>query len=1121
MLKRRENHSRQSRLLLLFVMFFLWGGVISAQSNPDEGRTITYRCTNQSLHKALSEVERLSGYYRIQYVMADVEPYTVTADIQAQPVTEAVAALLKSTPLKYDVNGRFVQVYNPAKRERQSGEKGVATGRVVDEQGEPLIGVSVREAHGKNGTVTDMDGRFSLRMTHGSGRLVFSYIGMKTQTADYKGEGVLDVTLSEDSERIDEVVVNGYYTKNKSSFTGNAVSVSRDELMKVSHSNLMTALQVFDPSFKLQEDISAGSNPNAVPSMRIRGDSGFGEISETNLKNDPNLPTFILDGYEVTAEKVYDLNMDRVESVTILKDASATAIYGSRAANGVIVITTKAPEPGRLRVSYQFDGVVQTPDLRDYNLMNAAEKLEAERLAGYYENPGDPFTQQASDKDYALRLSNVRRGVDTYWLSQPIQTIVGQKHSLYLEGGDESIRYGVSANYQNNPGVMKESFRNRYGLEVNLQYNWKNKLLFRNMLSVNRVKSQESPYGSFTEYAQTNPYWPVRDENGELIKQYEQNIVTTYVLRNPLGEALLNNRDESEYLEVTNNFNFEWYITQHWRFKGQLSYTMRRDHAYSFVDPNSVRYNYSDYQEGDGVLKKGEAYNYDESSHTLDANALMTYSQNFGSHYLNAALGVNMTETKYSNVGFGVIGFPSSNMDYVSFGKEFQNSSPDGEEGLSRLFGSFLNFNYTYNNIYLFDLSGRMDGSSSFGKDSHFAPFWSVGIGWNVHNEKWFTRKDIVNHLKLTMNVGETGKASFSPYEAQNMFTYYKGKYYAGGVGAIITTFGNEDLQWEKTRSWDINLETEFLNGAISAKFSYYNKLTNDLVSNVTLPQSSGFTYYRANIGKMENSGYEVNLRVFPVRTQDLHVSLFGTLAHNRNVIKEISNALKARNEQIDKEQDDYEADYGERYETAKPQVEFKEGESTTTIYAVRSLGINPANGKEVYLDRYGNPTYTWSSADKVACGDTSPTVQGSFGANADWKGFNLNMSFLYECGGQLYNQTLVDRVENANVAYNVDRRFLYDRWQEPGDIARFKDIRDDSRTELTSRMIQDNNVLQFKSLSLSYTFPQDWTRRWAIDRLKLTFLVEDLFYWSTVKRERGTDYPYSHSFNFGLQVQF
>lgn len=178
-------------------------------------------------------------------------------------------------------------------------------------------------------------------------------------------------------------------------------------------------------------------------------------------------------------------------------------------------------------------------------------------------------------------------------------------------------------------------------------------------------------------------------------------------------------------------------------------------------------------------------------------------------------------------------------------------------------------------------------------------------------------------------------------------------------------------------------------------------------------------------------------------------------------------------------------------------------------------------NGKEVYLDRYGNPTYTWSAADKVACGDTEPTVSGSFGANADWKGFNLNMSFLYQYGGQIYNQTLVDRVENADLRYNVDRRVLTDRWQKPGDIASFKDIKDDTRTEVTSRMIQDNNVLQFKSLSLSYTFPKSLTQKMMMERLKLTFQIEDLFYWSSVKRERGLDYPYSHSFNFGLQVQF
>lgn len=1106
---------KKRKYLIFLLMGCLFPCVLWAQNARTQKVTLQLKeASVKEFFDALHHQTKLNFVYNNEQIKS-IPSINVTA--KNESLTNVLDRIFKSAGFGYNIDDNTITLY---RIRHKDGDKKQVNGKVVDGLGDPLPGVNVAVKEEKNvGATTDMNGKFTLKAKPGQ-HLIVSFIGMKTQVVLFKGQDNLNITLVEDAEAMDEVVVNGYYTKNKQSFTGNAISVAKADLEKVSNTNLMSALQVFDPSFKLQEDISAGSNPNSVPKMRIRGDSGFGSISETNLKNDPNQPTFILDGYEVTAEKVYDLNMDRVASVTILKDASATAIYGSRAANGVVVITTKAPEQGRLRISYKFDGLVQTPDLRDYNLMNAAEKLEAERLAGEYEST-DPFTQQKLDMDYSLRLRNVKRGVDTYWLSQPIQTVMGQKHSLYLEGGDRNIRYGISANYQNNPGVMKDSFRDRLGIDVNLQYNWKDKVLFRNNLSVSKVKSQESPYGSFSEYVKTNPYWPVYDDNGNMIKQYEKYVATTYVLRNPLVEAQLNNRDESEYLEVIDNFNIEWYITDHFRFKGQISYSMRNDHDYSFIDPASVRYNISNYTDGEGVLKRGEAHNYDQRSHTLDANALMTYSQNFGPHFLNAALGVNVTENKYANVGFSVIGFPSGNMDYVSFGKEFLNQSPDGEEGLSRLFGSFVNFNYTYNNIYLFDLSGRLDGSSSFGKDSHFAPFWSAGIGWNIHNQKWFSIKDIVNHLKLTTNIGETGKASFSPYEAQNMFNYYKGKYYGGGLGAIITTYGNDELKWEKTRSWDVNLEAEFLKGLISARFSYYDKLTNNLLSNVTLPQSSGFAYYRANVGKLTNRGYELNLRAFPYRSKDLTVSVFGTMAHNKNIIKEISNSLKARNEKIDKDQDNYQAEYGKRYETAKPQVQFKEGESTTTIYAVRSLGINPMNGKEVYLDLNGNPTYKWSAANKVACGDTAPKIQGSFGMNADWKGFNVNMSFLYECGGQLYNQTLVDRVENASLIYNADRRVLYDRWKEPGDVAFFKDIRDNSRTELTSRMIQDNNVLQFKSLSIAYTVPTKLSRKWAMERLKFTFLVEDLAYWSSIKRERGLDYPFSHTFNFGVQVQF
>ena len=257
------------------------------------------------------------------------------------------------------------------------------------------------------------------------------------------------------------------------------------------------------------------------------------------------------------------------------------------------------------------------------------------------------------------------------------------------------------------------------------------------------------------------------------------------------------------------------------------------------------------------------------------------------------------------------------------------------------------------------------------------------------------------------------------------------------------------------------------------------------------------------------------------MRDKDLVVNVFGSIAHNKNVIKKISNSLETYNKKVDDEQDNYEPGWGEAMETAKPQVQFKEGQSTTAICAVESHGINPMNGKEVFEDLKGNLTYEWSAANKIVCGDTEPKVSGAFGANADWKGFNINVSFLYQCGGQVYNQTLVDRVEDANLSWNVDRRVLKGRWKEPGDHTFFKDIKNRDRTEVSSRFVQDENVLQFKSLSFSYSFPTELIQRWSLERLKLTFQMEDIFRISNVKRERGLDYPFARIFNVGLQVQF
>lgn len=1102
---------------------FFWLLSISTSYASLRAQTVTLKKQNATLEEIIWELKQRTNIV-FMYSDDDIASITgITINEKNANINEILHKCLIGTGLEFVEKNETIVI----KKHQETSSpvitpKGITvTGTVCDKNGQPMPGVTVIIVGTTIGVATDLDGHFTILAGSSQDSLQFSFIGMKTQTVRLGNKNVLTVVLEDDVAEMEEVVVNGYFSKNKDSFTGSVVAISKDELAKVSSNNLISALQVFDPSFRLQENVDMGSNPNSLPDFRIRGDSGLGaNLSESNLKNDPNLPTFILDGYEVKVEKVFDLNIDRIENITILKDASATAIYGSRAANGIVVITTKAPEPGELRVSYNFTMSVIAPDLSDYDLLNSREKLEAERLSGYYQS-NYIETQQALDMDYAERLKNIERGVDTYWLSQPLRTAVGHKHSLYIEGGDKSIRYGIDVNYQGNPGVMKKSSRDRLGLGFLLSYNLNNKLLFRNKLSVDKIKSQESPYGSFSAYAKANPYNPIYDERGHLIKEYKQHVSTTHRFLNPLYEAQLNHKDQSQYTEFTNNFDLDWFINDNFRLKGRLSYSERNDKRERFIDPESSRYESSDYQTGEGLLKKGEAYNFDEKSSNLDANVVLTYTQQFGNHYLNGALGGNIIESKFENESYSVVGFPAGNMDYVSFGKEFKNLTPDGTESLSRLAGTFLNVNYTYNNTYMLDVSARIDGSSQYGSEKRFAPFWSAGLGWNIHNEKFFKKvTGVMNHLKLTANVGETGKASFSAYEAQNVFEFYKGQWYAGGLGASVVALGNPNLQWEKTRNYGANLEMQFLDGRISIDANYYLKRTTDLLADIALPLSNGFETYRDNLGELDNRGYEISVRTFPIRNDVFVLNVYGTAARNKNEIRKISNSLQTKNEQIDKEQDTSMGEAG-RYETAKPVTQFKEGESTTTIYAVRSMGINPMNGRELFLTRDGDMTYQWSAADKVACGDTEPKISGAFGANGDYKGFSLSVNFLYQFGGQVYNQTLVDRVEDANIRDNVDRRVLSARWKQVGDRTFFKDIKSRTRTEITSRMVQDENILQLQSMSLSYSFPQHLSKKLYMERLKLTFLMEDVFRFSNIRRERGLDYPFARTFNFGLQVQF
>ncbi len=1034
---------------------------------------------------------------------------------------EVLDRCLKGTKLGYKyIDGMIVITL--LKGEQTANLKKI-TGKITSTEGEPLAGATVKLKGTTLGVAADVDGNYVLSLPETKDMmLVVSFIGMKTKEVKIVPKmTVCNVQLEEDDIQMEDVVVTGYANIRKSSFTGNTVRVMSDELKKVSSRNLIAALQNFDPSLRIQENSEWGSDPNALPEFYIRGRSGIGikdldrnDLSKSSLQGNPNLPLFIMDGFEVSVEKIYDFDMNRVESIEILKDAAATAMYGSRGANGVVVLTTIAPKPGQIRVTYNFDGSLTAPDLSDYNLMNAAEKLEAEKRSGCYDatEAGELLKKQ---QEYNSKMYNVQKGVDTYWLSKPLRTVFNHKHSVYVEGGSDNLRFGIDLKYDNQDGVMKGSYRDRTGVGFSVDYRFK-KLQIKNYISYNVTRAKESPYGSFRDYTKKLPYDEYKDEMGNYLKQTRMwHDGSVGDIQNPLYEATLSSFERQSYWELMDNISVNWYVLDVLQLKGDFSVTKKDSKNDRFTDPKSSKY---DFLQGTD-LKRGELFRYGAESLEWNLNLVLMFNKMIEKHNINFTLGINAVDKSSSNETASYKGFPSAEMWKPAYAFEIV-SKPAFNENASRLFGALSFLNYSYNDIYLLDLSCRFDGSSEFGTNKKFAPFWSSGVGINLHNYKFF--KELMpnlNILKIRATYGQTGKVNFAPFEAQTMYTTYTNDWYSTGFGAIIQSLGNRNLRWEKTNTWDMGFDLKIFNGAFDMRFSYYNKKTVDLVTDVTIPSSSGFGSYKDNLGEVRNKGIEISLKSMIVNQKDLLVSVYANIAHNKNEILKISESLAAYNEKVNEyyTTKDVDRDY------SKALTKYIPGGSLTSIFAMRSLGIDPANGDELFLKSDGSTTYEWNPTEVTVVGNTEPDAQGSFGLNVSYRNFFLYCSFLYEFGGQRYNYTLVNDVENADIYnYNADKRVLADRWQKEGDLSSLKDIRDrDVTTSPTSRFVQDYNVLSLNSLSLGYDFKPDLIKTIGLSMLRLQFNMGDIVRFSSVKQERGLSYPYARTFNISLNASF
>ena len=988
----------------------------------------------------------------------------------------------------------------------------VLSGKVVDSaDGYPLIGVSVSVAGTRQGTVTDLDGLYELKVPKQQCEVLFSYVGYDDKVIAYNlknASAFSKVVMFTNVTQLADVVVTGVYERKKESFTGASATFKTDELKAVGTSNILQSLSTLDPSFKMMESSQFGSNPNVMPDIEIRGKTSVAGLKE-EYGTDPNQPLFILDGFETSLETIMNLNMNRVASVTILKDAASTAIYGSKASNGVVVIETKAPARGRLQLSYKGDCGISLADLSDYNLMNSREKLEFETLAGVYkDNSGDPFAQIRLDDLRNQRMLEIERGVDTYWLSEPIRPGFTHKHNIYAEGGEDKIRYGIGLSLGNVDGVMENSGRQTLEGNVDLIYRT-GKFQFSNKLSINWL-DVSNPTVSFAEYAYANPYYRKYNADGSISKYlyYPEEGVDDYPVSNPLWNAHLNNWDVATGFGFTNNFIFEWFATKSLRLRAKFGLTKQDDDEQTRLSPQHSQF------DDVGETEKG-LYSHTQIKEMIyEGDVAVTFGKLLADkHMVNAVGGFNFSNNHRQIYGYSAVGFTDDQFDAPSFANSYPSGgSPDYNESLKRAASFYLNGGYAYSERYLLDFNYRLDGASMFGTGNRFRNTWSVGAGWNIHKEPFMADSDFFSLLKLRGSVGNPGNQNFSAYQAFSTYKFNGWMTNIFGTGVILNALGNAGLSWQETTNYDLGMDLTFWGERINATFDYYWKYTDPLLAVITTPGSMGVTSVAMNAGSQKTRGWEATLRVSPVYRPSegiiWNISLNAT--SSRSEYADIGNSFSALNES------------GKA--SLVGTTRYYDGGSPTAIWAVRSAGIDPATGKELFIKKDGTYSFTYDVNDEVVVGDLQPKVEGLLGTSLYFKGLSIGCYLRYRWGGQVFNSSLFQKVENIGtqeIYNNQDKRALYDRWSENNREAYFKGISLVQRTEKSSRFVMDDNSLVGESFNIGYEFPDRIVRKMRLGALNIQLTSSDIFRATSVRVERGIDYPFARTVTMSLGITF
>lgn len=1084
------------------------------------GQSVTIKRKKISLDEVFREIRYQTGY-DVFLVSSNVKSSEIVdVNFINLPLTEVLEKLLENRQMDYTIDQKTVVIRekytNTLKKSGNLIYSIEVRGRVLDDQKKPLEKATVKIKGTAKSTLTNSNGEFLLQDVDESSVVSISYLGY--QTIELKARPNLGIVMLELNKiKLDEVAVNtGMFTRDKRIFTGAQATFSGQELRQLGNLNILQSLKTLDPSFIISPDNLLGSNPNQLPKIEVRGKTSLSTSTvRDQFSTDPNQPLFILNGMETTIQQIVDLDINRVASITLLKDAASTALYGSRAANGVLVVETIRPKAGKLSLSYNNSTRLEIPALGDYNMMNAEENLEFQKQAGLYQNVIGNFSLYL-DNLYNQRLKAVKSGIDSYWLNEPLRNSVTQSHSLSVNGGSEDLLYNIGLSYRKLNGVMKGSDRQTPAGSIDLSYR-KGSLNVSNQLYVNGYTSNESPYGSFAQFVNLNPYYTKNNADGTLntnkyLETYflARNInVTPINVGNPLYNATLNSSNTSSNINIQNTLSTIWDFAQNWRFSSGFQIQKGITSSILFIPSANTSFATVDF------YRRGTYRDQRREDNSYQANTMLTYQKVIKNlHSLTGNIRTEIGHQKSTSTAFAAEGFPEGVNANPSFAYGYQqNQKPSYASSTLRRLNALISGNYAYDGRYYVDANFRVDGSTSFGSQNKYSTFWSIGLGWTLSREKWFNESGWLSMLRIRGNIGTTGNQSIGSYVSSSIYNY-ENNLNTYGQGLYLSQLGNPNLEWQNTTSTSVGIDGVFWNNRLNFTLNAYRKVSSPLVTNASVPTSSGVTTYALNIGELNTKGAEAIVRFSPI--YDLNNNITWTLGYTASIYKSeymgFSNLLKNLNEDAQKN------NQLQRY---------LDGYSPDELWAVTSMGIDPSTGNEVFLKKNGELTFVYDPVDATAQGEGRPVLQGVISSNLNIKGFLFGINLRYSRGARIFNSALYNKVENitlAGLSNNQDKRALELRWQQPGDQAQFKSISINTTTPISSRFIQKENFLSGESINVGYDFQASkhpWIEKVGVRSMRLNAYMNDIFRLSNIKAERGIDYPFSNAVSFSINLFF